>query len=358
MFKLHVLEENDFPGVISVSTDIDSSKESIPLKVEEKAFGKKKKRRISCSIKNSDYEAINYDNFSKKNDLFSYAIGYLDETTNTIKIQPTETIYILRNVFFDPEIKQSVNSTLTYAEKRESLTNEFGSKKKQRALRASQSNVILAENVSGAKAVENALYSQVEDDEDESKDVDQTGLSLMENRSKLLPLFNKDTSELFEVYPLSSLIPAAVQTSLDEYFDSLTSRDNEDESESTDIHSVIKHTEKVLLNLFQSKQQMFAAQCLEGIVLLLHSNSVKTIKKTKLKLKTIATQIIYLYFNINLYMIFNSGGRMLNNVKKETIMDGIGDSIPMPVLKFLTDSFTRIKKQQKSLAYNMEKINK
>lgn len=51
------------------------------------------------------------------------------------------------------------DSTLTAPERRKSLIEEFGSKKKKRALRAAASNTISAENISGAVALESALYN-------------------------------------------------------------------------------------------------------------------------------------------------------------------------------------------------------
>eukprot|EP00600_Ochromonadales_sp_CCMP1393_P012835 CAMPEP_0175007980 /NCGR_PEP_ID=MMETSP0005-20121125/6725_1 /TAXON_ID=420556 /ORGANISM="Ochromonas sp., Strain CCMP1393" /LENGTH=129 /DNA_ID=CAMNT_0016263507 /DNA_START=313 /DNA_END=702 /DNA_ORIENTATION=- len=74
----------------------------------------------------------------------------------------TEHIYVMRpevssssssNNNYSNASKRPSTASMDYAQRRQSLTEEFGSRKKKRALVAERSNTILAENISGAKSI-------------------------------------------------------------------------------------------------------------------------------------------------------------------------------------------------------------
>ncbi|RYG97952.1 hypothetical protein EON65_52090 [archaeon] len=88
---------------------------------------------------------------------------------DTITLYPTDHIYVLRpNLealvaaqaasLAAPSLTQRL-STASASERRESLTNEFGSKKKKRALQAMKSNIISSENIyAGNKNIVGLAY--------------------------------------------------------------------------------------------------------------------------------------------------------------------------------------------------------
>lgn len=102
-------------------------------------------------------------------DTNQFAIVVYNEQTRKFKIHIADHVYALRSAPTEDAFNSSASdgiaagnskdSTLTAPERRKSLIEEFGSKKKKRALRAAASNTISVENISGAVALENALYS-------------------------------------------------------------------------------------------------------------------------------------------------------------------------------------------------------
>ena len=104
----------------------------------------------------------------KYRDTNQFAIVVYNEQTKKFKIHIADHVYALRSAPTEETFNSSTSdgaagnskdSTLTAPERRKSLIEEFGSKKKKRALRAAASNTISVENISGAVALENSLYS-------------------------------------------------------------------------------------------------------------------------------------------------------------------------------------------------------
>ena len=92
---------------------------------------------------------------STKNDSCAFAVGVYNSETKKMKIVPASHVYVLKPAAIKPN--GAADSNMTNVEKRQSLTEEFGSRKKKRALQAAQSNVISAENISGAAEMEKIL---------------------------------------------------------------------------------------------------------------------------------------------------------------------------------------------------------
>lgn len=89
-----------------------------------------------------------------------------NEQTKKFKMHVTDHVYALRSAPADEThnnsssgFENSKDSIRSAPERRKSLIEEFGSKKKKRALRAAASNTISAENISGAVALESSLYT-------------------------------------------------------------------------------------------------------------------------------------------------------------------------------------------------------
>lgn len=82
-------------------------------------------------------------------------LDIVHECAGVMELLPTDHVYVLRpniqrlSEMGDGKLAARL-STATASERRESLTNEFGSKKKKRALQAMKSNIISAENISAA----------------------------------------------------------------------------------------------------------------------------------------------------------------------------------------------------------------
>jgi DNA repair exonuclease SbcCD nuclease subunit len=121
-----------------------------------------KKRQAPTYIvkanKNSiKYRGTNFGEHASKKNCHQMAVGVFNPKTNELKLHPCNHAYILRP-HVEPSVASSSKPAITNATRRETLTNEFGSKKKRRALQAAKSNTISAENISAATELESNMF--------------------------------------------------------------------------------------------------------------------------------------------------------------------------------------------------------
>ena len=192
----------------------------------------KRKRMVVASLNDIEYSGCNFGEDSFKNDVCKYVIGVLDEKSGKLEIIPMDHPYSLR-----PNIKIASNirtqsTTLSNYERKQSLTDAFGSKKKKRAQKSVASNTILTENISGSNAIEVAMKTIIDDpiEQGTKKFMDAAEKALEINRIQLLPSFNTDTLDVEDAYPLTSLIPDPIIASIRDTYDSFMVDYDESES--------------------------------------------------------------------------------------------------------------------------------
>ena len=115
---------------------------------------------------------------------------------------------------------------MTAQERRESRTEEFGSSKRKRLVKAGQSNSILSQNISGASALASAVslhYESMEVSRDEVMGDLQDGgdAALEKQRRENLPPYNAHATEAEEIYPFEQMVPADVLAAIEQHYDSL-----------------------------------------------------------------------------------------------------------------------------------------
>lgn len=108
------------------------------------------KTRVRVTLDNLQYEGDDFGDNSSKKDVFQYAIGVIRKNDDHLHIYPAGHPFALRT---KPKafVPKAANATMTNLARKENLTQEFGSKKKKSQVRAAKSNLISAENISGAK---------------------------------------------------------------------------------------------------------------------------------------------------------------------------------------------------------------
>jgi hypothetical protein len=153
-------EAVDFPLLVSFPQGIPQNHEDMALMVGRKQSGKAIKTMITSSFDDVVYKASDYGEYTTKKDSCKFAIGVLDEKTKKLRIIKTDHVFVMKPQIEAPQTTAPRNSTMDYAERRQSLTDEFGSRKKKRALMAEKSNTILTENIAGAKTIQNILAVQ------------------------------------------------------------------------------------------------------------------------------------------------------------------------------------------------------
>lgn len=113
------------------------------------------KTKLRVSLDQLVYESNDFGENSAKKDCYTFAIGVIKARDDSkMHIYPAGHPYTLRTK--PKEFASRVNE-MTNAARKESLTQEFGSKKKKSQVRAAKSNLISAENISGAKDLKVAL---------------------------------------------------------------------------------------------------------------------------------------------------------------------------------------------------------
>eukprot|EP00602_Paraphysomonas_sp_CaronLab_P006161 CAMPEP_0185021998 /NCGR_PEP_ID=MMETSP1103-20130426/4715_1 /TAXON_ID=36769 /ORGANISM="Paraphysomonas bandaiensis, Strain Caron Lab Isolate" /LENGTH=337 /DNA_ID=CAMNT_0027553851 /DNA_START=109 /DNA_END=1122 /DNA_ORIENTATION=- len=123
-------------------------------------------------------------------------------------------------------ILDAQSSDLTNYERKQSLTEAFGSKKKKRAMRAMESNTISAENITGAEAINHVVANMSKtqspsaggtQDDDSSTIINAAQQAIEMQRRQMLPMYETTATSLSEAYPIQGLVPSGVYHGLKEW---------------------------------------------------------------------------------------------------------------------------------------------
>jgi len=235
------------PRLVSFPIGVPPDAEDLELNLLYKTSAKGQKRRqVSAVTDGLVYSGCDYGEYSVANNTVQFAIGRLDESKGIMTIVPADHAFIMR-----PEVEQvhvappPRLSTLTTTERRDMRTEEFGSRKKQRAQQVAASNTISAQNILGASAVESAMISKIKDKATtEGAEISATDKAINENRELYLPKYDLNATEAANIYPLSSLIASEVNDALEVYceqiFDTIaTSHDSDSKHKSKKLKANI-----------------------------------------------------------------------------------------------------------------------
>jgi hypothetical protein len=179
-----------------------------------KTDGKRTKNLVSGNLDDLLFEAKDYGETSVRNDACRYAIGVRHDGSKEVSLLRADHAFIMKPLldFREAPVR---NSTLTNYERKLSLTEEFGSRKKKKAVRAAQSNIISSENIAGVGALEMAVSAEVSD---ATYSINAADEALEKNRKSILPPFNVDASSPEDVYPIDGLLPPHLGEVLEKHF--------------------------------------------------------------------------------------------------------------------------------------------
>jgi hypothetical protein len=150
------LESQDFPLLVSFPQGVPAQHEDMSLVVGRKQSGKSTRTIITSAFNSVTYKASDFGEYTSKKDSCKYAVGVYDERTKKLKLVKTDHVFVMKP-FMESKVVVPRKSSMDYDTRRQSLTEEFGSRKKKRALAAEKSNTILTENISAAKSMQNML---------------------------------------------------------------------------------------------------------------------------------------------------------------------------------------------------------
>lgn len=125
------------------------------------------KTRVKVTLDNLLYEGADFGDSAAKKDVFQYAIGIVRKNDDSrLHIYPAGHPFALRT---RPQsfVSKTNHASMSNMERKESLTQEFGSKKKKSQVRAAKSNLISAENISGAKDLKSLVTDKAPEVDEE-----------------------------------------------------------------------------------------------------------------------------------------------------------------------------------------------
>ena len=365
---------DNIPKLASFLVGIPNNVESMDLTIEESGSKKKRKTHIIGEVNGVQYFGADYDGDEKltKNNMYTYAIGVLDESSKTVTLHhhPESHIFPMRPYFAQKHTPVTRTSTdISYNERKQALATQFGSAKKQRALRAAQSNVIMEENISGATTVSNIISSQIEsriaNDKDDSL-LTATERAVDNSRATMLPVFHPDATTLEEVYPIDSLIPQQIVTILEAFHTQWLTQDVAEasntieiqiptflESCSVDTRNSLRAELNTWCNVFPSFTQRVAHKIFFTLIQT-YVPKVKLSKSNKDRIRLKVCHLLMLSLYIKFYLCFNKE----EIATKEELQLAFGDEVPQEVLKYFTDTFTRFKKYNGMPAHTVSKDQK
>lgn len=162
--RLSVVGSTNLPLLVSFPGGMPLNVDDAEVLASRQATGKTSKTKVKVKIDKLTFEGTDYGEQAAKKDCYNYAIGVIRSGDDgTLHVYPCGHAFSMRP---KPPIltanRASARGTqlLTNAERKESLTQEFGSKKKQSQVRAAKSNLISAENIAGAADLETFMAVQ------------------------------------------------------------------------------------------------------------------------------------------------------------------------------------------------------
>ncbi len=224
--------QDSYPRILSFPGGAPET--TLSLTVGSKGTGRKRKRQIVTEVGGMPYKGVDYGStHTHKNDLCKFAVCKVDKETGKMVVYPSPHLYVMRPQSNKPSLEPPTHSGLSLEQRRNALTEDFGSRKKKRALAQAESNKIVDENITGAGAVESVLKDSVVQS-DNATHVDASLYALEQNRKLLLPPYNRDTISPAEAYPMHAsedgpsnhaLIPAVIFEDMEAWYESLLPED-------------------------------------------------------------------------------------------------------------------------------------
>jgi hypothetical protein len=162
-----VEKKSNYPLIVSFP--LEPNKSDLQVSVGIKQIGKQTRTVITSVNKTNEisYKGYNFGEYTNEKDTCEFAIGVFNKNKNEFKVYKTDHVYVMKPQFNKQASSIPIrDSIMSSYERRQTLTEEFGSRKKKRANQAAQSNTISVENISGANAVETILSSNKKSEED------------------------------------------------------------------------------------------------------------------------------------------------------------------------------------------------
>jgi hypothetical protein len=318
------------PRLLSFPSGYFADKEQVPVKVfQKKRSSGKVNQIVTCEIFGNEYRGSDFGSAGAGSDGYNYAIGIIQKGSNKIKLIPVQHPFSMAKVVADDPEREETFGVKSSIEQAKSRTEAFGSQKKKRAVKAAESNVISAENISGGSVMQRMISEQIEEQDDQQTSAVKRALE--DQRRDLFPPYDDKTEELSEAYPISGIIPDDLQTSLGEHYGSLLEAAGD---------QTISSREQWLGHFFP--------HCSGTFVKSLVGDNISTYSvKHKNKTRTKTAQLLYLDMLINFYKLKGTGHVIL---KDDVASTGV---FPPAVLQAISQSYSTFRKVSGKSAFSI-----
>ena len=226
--------QDEPPTLLSFPFGVPHCSDGMQLQAFEKSTSKKRKFILESDCTGVKFEGCNYGVSNHSNDFSGFSIGVYNESTGNVELYSAGHAFTMQqqgDVDVNSEVPSALSAdSMTAMERRQSLTDTFGSKKKKRALRAAESNIISSQNIVAADTISEMLTeSIIENDRQNAAasscgELDPTATptapksAMEQHRETMLPPFDASATALKYAYPLSGgLIPRHVMHLLQEW---------------------------------------------------------------------------------------------------------------------------------------------
>ena len=343
-----------------------------------------------------NFVGYDYDNHNVSYNMNNYGVGVIDSHAQTIKLSSISHIFTMNLLNKNEDEIPDNNPLLSNYERKHNLTDVFGTKKKKRVMKQMESNIISSDNITGVDAIHQAITvtipseNQLEgkkkkniegnegeegenEEEEEQEEEGKKGKKGTESaaeqalelhREQMLPRYNLLGQTLNEVYPEADLIPSAVQKSIKEYLykiqlelqEQITLAASAAESKPTTATS-----QRLELNTIKQflREKGWVELCLE-LVDMVYAASFHTTTTTTQDLQIMKSFFKHLRMIYFLSCMLKFSVCLLSSNKRFTSREEFLNSLhhpPLPILKYLTDTFALHKKVQEVHSFQTTKTH-
>jgi hypothetical protein len=302
------------------------------------------------------FEACDYGNHNPSYDLNRYAIGIYDEKKNSIVLQPVHHIFALNIVHANQNVIPEMKSSLSNFDRKHDLTEAFGSKKKKRAMKQQESNTISSDNITGASAIHDAigvtLSAEMNPDsvEEEVTVLDAATQALAAHRDLMLPTHNINGTNLSEAYPSKTLYSGPAHHSLKEWVEKMATEVQEMSLTAPSSTPPLAHWKAVF------QQRGVPEICIELMETLYSQKVTSSVDTAGFKhFQKALGLVVFLSCLLKFCEALVSNSKE-KPVARDAIAALLGDA-PVPLLRYLTDTFSIHKKMNGSHAFQATKTH-
>lgn len=340
--NVNIVQAGDAPVLLAFHQGVNggaNEQNGINISYEQKGCGKKRKRIVTGKSNDGmTYKGTDFGEDSLRMNSHNYAIGMLDEHSGEFVVVPADHVFVMNPSLETKKVDHidEANTTKSSYERKQSLAEAFGSKKKQRAIEAAQSNIISSENIAGSSSVENVMIKSALKEKD-SKEADDTKKEFMNaaadaldsNRKLLLPPYDTETDDIDSIYPLDGLIPSNIMKHLEEYYDTM-------------LHDELKTQGKELSSVEAWEGIMNTENFIASDTMRLIYGNSKHIFSSKKGRKQFITRAIYLHCLMQFYVMLSATRD--RRADKDTVVKALQkNGLNTNILRHITDTFSNYK---------------